>query len=145
MLQSGRLRQSTLILPFLILSLLVGLTACSDEQCMAQPVKNPGLLSANGLIYLNSPSSNSLYALNVNNGSTRWTYQASGDTLLDQDILYINNYSPAYTVTALNASDGTKVWQTDTREGMHVVKLVAAIDHIAYIAKANPMLEAANV
>ncbi|HYL43297.1 MAG TPA: PQQ-binding-like beta-propeller repeat protein [Ktedonobacteraceae bacterium] len=144
MLQSRRLRQSALILPFLIQSLLVGLTACSDERCMAQPVKNPGLLSANGLIYLNSPSSNSLYALNGNNGSTRWTYQASGDTLLDQDILYINDNYPAYTVTALNASYGTKLWQKDTREGMYVGKLVAAIDHIAYIAKDNGMLEAVN-
>jgi outer membrane protein assembly factor BamB len=95
---------------------LLGLTACG-EVCEANPGPNldPHLLSANGLIFLNSPFSHSLYAINMRNGSIRWANHISGsNTMLDNNILYVynifdENENNSYDISAFNASDGTQV------------------------------------
>ncbi|MGZ3667110.1 MAG: outer membrane protein assembly factor BamB family protein [Ktedonobacterales bacterium] len=99
-------------------------------------------MSANGLIYLNSSASHSLYAIEMTTGSIRWTYQASGRILLDNDLLYINDAN--YTLRALDARTGTQLWQKDGRNGSGVSTLFAATDHVAYIAGDDGLLEAVN-
>lgn len=123
--------------------LLLMLAGCSGP-CDAYPGPDvdPGLLSANGLIYLNSPASHSLYALDMHTGSIRWTYQASGSILLDNGVLYINDAN--YSIKALDASNGTQLWQQDGRHGSYVSTLFAATDHLAYIASDNGLFEAVN-
>jgi outer membrane protein assembly factor BamB len=129
----------------------MGLTAC-EGQCEAKPGPdlNPHLLSANGLLYFNSPSSSSLYAINMSNGSIRWTNHISGaDTMLDNNILYVYNIytgngNNSYDISAFNASDGTQLWQKNGRDGMYVSTLVAAQAQIAYIFTDNGTLMAVN-
>lgn len=129
--------------PVLLVPLLLGLAGCSGP-CDANPGPNldPDLVSANGLVYLNSPASHSLYAVEMSTGSIRWTYRASGTTLLDHDLLYINDAD--YTMKALDASTGTLLWQRDGRNGSAVSRVIAATDHLAYSAGDDGLLEAVN-
>ncbi len=130
--------------PVLILPLfLMVLTGCSGPcEAYPDPDLDPHLLSANGLIYFDSPSSHSLYAINMSNGSIRWTYQASGSTFLDNDVIYIDDNN--YTIKALDARDGTLLWQKDGRDGSFVSTLFATTGRLAYIATDNGILEAVN-
>jgi outer membrane protein assembly factor BamB len=130
--------------PVLILPLLLMvLTGCSGPcENYPGPDVDPHLLSANGLIYFNSPASHSLYAINMNTGSIRWTYQASGWTFLDNGVIYIDDNN--YTIKALDARDGTLLWQKDGRDGSFVSTLFATTDRLAYIATDNGILEAVN-
>lgn len=130
---------SVLLAPLLLLVL----AGCSGP-CDAGPGPNldPNLLSDNGLIYLNSPASHSLYAIEMNTGSIRWTYQASGWTVLDHDLLYINNAN--HTIQALDARTGSELWQREGRNGGVVSTLFAATDHLAYIARDDGVLEVVN-
>jgi len=119
------------------------LTGCSGPcENYPGPDLDPHLLSANGLIYFNSPASHSLYAINMNTGSIRWTYQASGWTFLDNGVIYIDDNN--YTIKALDARDGTLLWQKDGRDGSFVSTLFATTDRLAYIATDNGILEAVN-
>jgi outer membrane protein assembly factor BamB len=145
----GCLSRRLSLLPLLLITLVIGLAGCSGP-CEANPGPSldPQLLSARGLIYLNSPDSKSLYAINMRNGSIRWASQISGSTMLDDDILYVYdlyaNDSNSYDIEALNASDGIQLWQRNGRDGMYVSTLVAAQDHIAYVFEDNGMLMAVN-
>ncbi|MGZ3714714.1 MAG: outer membrane protein assembly factor BamB family protein, partial [Ktedonobacterales bacterium] len=99
-------------------------------------------MSANGLIYLNSYFSGSLYAIEMNTGSIRWTTQAPDTILLDHDLLYITDAN--YTMKALDASTGTQLWQKDGRNGSHFSTVFAATDHLAYITRDDGLLQAVN-
>ncbi|HEU5441667.1 MAG TPA: PQQ-binding-like beta-propeller repeat protein [Ktedonobacterales bacterium] len=123
--------------------LLLGLAGCSGP-CDANtgPNLDPNLVSANGLVYLNSPASHSLYAVEMSTGSIRWTYRASGVTLLDHDLLYIDDAD--YTMKSLDARTGALLWQKVGRNGSAVSTLFAATDHLAYIAGDDGLLEAVN-
>lgn len=131
---------SVLLAPLLLLAL----TGCARSwQCEAYvPSLDPHLLSANGLIYLNSYSSDSLYAIEMSTGSIRWATQASGTILLDHDLLYITDEN--YTVRALDASTGTQLWQKDGRNGSHFSQIFVATDHLTYIARDDGLLQAVN-
>jgi outer membrane protein assembly factor BamB len=119
--------------------LLLGLAGCSGP-CDANPGPNldPNLVSENGLVYFNSPASHSLYAVEMSTGSIRWTYRASGVTLLDHDLLYIDDAD--YTMKSLDARTGALLWQKDGRNGSAVSTLFAATDHLAYIAGDDGLL-----
>jgi outer membrane protein assembly factor BamB len=122
------------------------LTSCSGP-CDAYPGPNldPQFVSANGVVYFDSPASHSLYAINTSNGSIRWTYQTSGNIFLDNSIIYINENSDTIkTIKALDANNGTLLWEKNGRDGNDVYSLFAVTDRIAYLSAYNGMLEAIN-
>lgn len=61
-------------------------------------------------------SSGSVFSLGATTGEENWTFDSVGETtipdspLLDDDTLYVSGGDG---VTAINATDGTKVWETD--------------------------------
>src|SRR5690348_2475474 len=58
----------------LLLPLLLTLTGCEACEGSTGPGLDPNFLSANGLIYLNSPGSHSLYAIDMKSGSTLYKF-----------------------------------------------------------------------
>ena len=139
--------RSTLFLPLFLLLFLLGFIGCSGSPCEASPGPNldPHLLSAYGLIYFTSPASHSLYAIDMRNGSIRWTYHISESTrtFLDDDILYIDDYeSGSTTLKALSVVDGMLLWQTYLPGGSDAFRLLATIDHVIYLSADNGTIEA---
>jgi outer membrane protein assembly factor BamB len=129
-----------LLLPLLLLAL----TGCASMECEANPGPDnfdPHFLSANGLMYLNSPLSHSLYALDMKSGSIRWASQVSGTVVLDSGILSIEG---DYTYTALDASTGSQLWHMNGRDGEHLTWFDTAADHLAYFTRDDGTLEAVN-
>jgi outer membrane protein assembly factor BamB len=129
-----------LLLPLLLLTL----TGCGQCGDVGLPNYDPHFLSANGLMYLNSPESHSLYAIDMKSGSIQWTYQVSGTTLLlDSDVLSIQD--DTYKITALDAATGNQLWQKDGRDANgHVTSLEVAADHLVYLSEEDGTLEALN-
>lgn len=128
----------------LLVPLLLALTGCVSMECEANPGPDnfdPDFLSANGLMYLNSPLSHSLYAIDMKSGSIRWASQVSGTVVLEGGILYIEG---DYLYTALDASTGSQLWHMNGRDGEHLTWFDTAADHLAYFTRDDGTLEAVN-
>jgi len=125
------------------LQLLAGLLLCTlfvacrsgnpDYCTIAAPTGYPTLTVADGIMYMQSGSSNSLYALRTSNGTLLWKYPASKLWAVEHGTVYVEGGNDSF--YALRANDGTVLWQYDMSKDTSSV--VAVIDGLVYFSSSN--------
>jgi outer membrane protein assembly factor BamB len=125
------------------LQLLAGLLLCilfvacssgNPDYCtIASPTGYPTLTVADGIMYMQSASSNSLYALRTSDGSLLWKYPASVLWAVEHGTVYIEGGNDSF--YALRANDGTVLWQYDMSKD--VSSVVAVVDGLVYFSSSN--------
>ena len=126
------------------LQLLAGLLLCmlfvacgsvpNPDYCMiAPPTGYPTLTVADGILYMESNSSNSLYALRPSDGSLLWKYPASRLWAVEHGMVYVEGGNDSF--YALRASDGTVRWQYNMSKD--VSSVVTVVDGLVYFTSSN--------
>ena len=126
------------------LQLLAGLLLCmlfvacgnvpNPDRCtISLPTGYPTLTVTDGILYMESNSSDSLYALRTSDGSLLWKYPASRLWAVEHGMVYVEGGNDSF--YALRASDGTVRWQYDMNKD--VSSVVAVVDGLVYFTSSN--------
>jgi len=104
-----------------------------DHCTIAPPNGYPTFASANGILFMHSGSSNSLYALRSSDGKILWKYQAWTLLAVEQGIAYVEDTNDVF--YALQASDGTVRWQYDM--GKDTSSVITVDDGMVYLTSST--------
>jgi outer membrane protein assembly factor BamB len=121
---------------FLCLSLVACGSIRNPDSCTVMPPTGyPTMTLVNGILYMESSSSLSLYALRPTDGSLLWQYPAASLLAVENGLVYVTDKNDVF--SALQANNGAVRWKYDM--GNDVSSIVAVVDGLVYFTSSNTL------